>query len=191
VVFGLGGVGLSVVQALEVAGASHIVAVDSIADKEALARTMGATDFVWAGAAGEHLGDAVRGLRPFSPESMTGPFGAGGYDWAFECTGDPKVLRTAVEVLDWGGTAVVIGVPPPGTDVGVPVNHMVHLDRKIMGVRYGESRPRRDIPLIVDLYAAGRFRLDAIITKAYPLGDFAIALEDLRAGRLGRGVLTF
>jgi S-(hydroxymethyl)glutathione dehydrogenase/alcohol dehydrogenase len=68
---------------------------------------------------------------------------------------------------------------------------MVHLDRKIMGVRYGESRPRRDIPLIVDLYAAGRFRLDAIITKAYPLGDFAIALEDLRAGRLGRGVLTF
>jgi S-(hydroxymethyl)glutathione dehydrogenase/alcohol dehydrogenase len=101
------------------------------------------------------------------------------------------VLRAALDVLDWGGTAVAIGVPPPGVEVPVPVNHVVHLDRRLMGVRYGESRPRRDIPLIIDLYKAGRFKLDDMITKSYPLADFPLALEDLRAGRLGRGVLTF
>jgi S-(hydroxymethyl)glutathione dehydrogenase/alcohol dehydrogenase len=190
VVFGLGGVGLSAVQALEIAGASRIVAVDTIADKEPLARAMGATDFVWAGGSPEQLADAVRELFPHAPGTVRGPFGSGGVDWAFECTGNPHVLRTAIEVLDWGGGAVAIGVPAQGTDVSVPVNHMVHLDRKLIGARYGESRPRRDIPLIVDLYMAGRFRLDAIITKSYPLEDFAVALDDLRSGRLGRGVLT-
>jgi Zn-dependent alcohol dehydrogenase len=188
VVFGLGGVGLSAVQALEIAGASRIVAVDVVADKEPLARAMGATDFVQADDQ-SHLGETVRTLFPYAPGTVTGPFGAGGVDWAFECTGNPMVLRTALEVLDWGGTAVAIGVPAPGTDVGVPVNHMVHLDRRLMGARYGESRPHRDIPLIVDLYTTGKFRLDEIITKSYPLSDFHVALDDLHAGRLGRAVL--
>jgi len=189
VVFGLGGVGLSAVQALEIAGASRIVAVDVMASKEPLARAMGATDFVRP-IGTEDLAEAIRELLPHAPGAVRGPFGAGGVDWAFECTGNPKVLQAAIDVLDWGGTAVAIGVPAPGTDVSVPVNHMVHLDRRLMGVRYGESRPHRDIPLIVDLYTAGKFRLDTIITQSYPLTDFPVALEDLRAGRLGRAVLT-
>jgi S-(hydroxymethyl)glutathione dehydrogenase/alcohol dehydrogenase len=189
VVFGLGGVGLSVVQALEIAGASSILAVDTVAGKEGLARQMGATDFLTA-QADDDLSESVRRRFPFAPGTVTGPFGAGGVDWAFECTGSPGVLRTALDILDWGGTAVAIGVPPPGVEVGVPVNHVIHLDRRLMGVRYGESRPRRDIPLIIDLYKAGRFKLDAMITKSYPLAEFPLALEDLRAGRLGRGVLT-
>ncbi len=189
VVFGLGGVGLSAVQALEIAGASRIVAVDVMASKEPLARAMGATDFVRPMGT-EDLAEAIRELLPHAPGAVRGPFGAGGVDWAFECTGNPKVLQAAIDVLDWGGTAVAIGVPAPGTDVSVPVNHMVHLDRRLMGVRYGESRPHRDIPLIVDLYTAGKFRLDTIITQSYPLTDFPVALEDLRAGRLGRAVLT-
>jgi S-(hydroxymethyl)glutathione dehydrogenase/alcohol dehydrogenase len=189
VVFGLGGVGLSVVQALEIAGASRILAVDVVAGKEGLARQLGATDFLPA-LPGEDLSEAVRRRFPFAPATVTGPFGAGGVDWAFECTGNPGVLRSALDVLDWGGTAVAIGVPAPGVEVGVPVNHVIHLDRKLMGVRYGESRPRRDIPLIIDLYKAGRFKLDAMITRSYRLADFPLALDDLRAGRLGRGVLT-
>jgi S-(hydroxymethyl)glutathione dehydrogenase/alcohol dehydrogenase len=190
VVFGLGGVGLSAVQALQVAGASKILAVDVVAEKESLARELGATDFLTAHP-GDDLSESVRQRFPFEPGTATGPFGAGGVDWAFECTGSPGVLRAALDVLDWGGTAVAIGVPPPGVEIGVPVNHLVHLDRRLMGVRYGESRPRRDIPLIVDLYRDGRFGLDTMITKSYPLADFPLALEDLRAGRLGRGVLTF
>jgi Zn-dependent alcohol dehydrogenase len=190
VVFGLGGVGLSAVQALEIAGASRIVAVDTVAEKEALARGLGATDFVLAGTHPESLSDAIRELLPHAPGVPVGPFAAGGVDWAFECTGNVNALRSAVDVLNWGGTAVAIGVPAPGTDVAIPVNHLVHLDRKLIGVRYGECRPRHDIPLIIDLYMAGRFRLDAMITKSYDLADFPRALEDLRAGRLGRGVLT-
>ena len=72
----------------------------------------------------------MRRRFPFAPGTVTGPFGAGGVDWAFECTGNPGVLRAALDVLDWGGTAVAIGVPPPGVEVGVPVNHVIHLDRK-------------------------------------------------------------
>lgn len=190
VVFGLGGVGLSVVQALEIAGASRIVAIDTVEAKEPLARALGATDFVLADPEQVGLTDAIRDLLPYAPGTRTGPFGAGGTDWAFECTGNPNVLKAAVEALNWGGTAVVIGVPVPGTEVAIPVNHLVHLDRGIIGVRYGQSRPHHDIPLVVDLYMSGRFRLDQMITKSYDLADFPLALADLRAGRLGRGVLT-
>jgi S-(hydroxymethyl)glutathione dehydrogenase/alcohol dehydrogenase len=187
VVFGVGGVGLSVIQAAAIAGASRVVAVDVVAAKEVLARRFGATDFVDA-AAGDVV-TAIRELFPFSADVVTGPFGAGGVDWAFECTGNPAVLRAALEVLEWGGTAVAVGVPGPGTEVGVPVNPMVHLDRRLMGVRYGEARPRRDIPLVADMYRRGRFELDAMVSAVYPLDDWSRAFHDLEAGKLARGVI--
>ena len=127
---------------------------------------------------------AIRALFPFSPDVVTGPFGAGGVDWAFECTGNPAVLRAAIEILEWGGTAVAVGVPSQGTEVGVPVNPMVHLDRTLMGVRYGEARPRRDIPMIVDMYRDGRFKLDEMVSQVYELPDWERALHDLESGAL-------
>jgi Zn-dependent alcohol dehydrogenase len=188
VVFGVGGVGLSAIQALNIAGASRIVAVDTLASKEHLALSFGATDFVDASSV--DAAEAVRELFPWSDEVVTGPFGGGGVDWAFECSGNPKALRTAIDVLEWGGTAVAVGVPGPGTEVGAPVNHMVHLDRKLMGVRYGESRPRRDIPLVIDLYQQGKFKLDEMVTQTYVLDDFHTAMDDMHNGKLARGVVT-
>lgn len=187
VVFGVGGVGLSAIQALAIAGASRIVAVDTVAMKAAIARDFGATDFI--DASNTDVVDAIRVLFPFSPDLVTGPFGAGGVDWAFECTGNPAVLRAAIEVLEWGGTAVAVGVPAQGTEVGVPVNPMVHLDRRLMGVRYGEARPRRDIPMIIDMYRAGRFKLDEMVTQVYDLDDWSRAFADLEHGTLARGVI--
>lgn len=187
VVFGVGGVGLSAIQALAIAGASRVVAVDTVAAKGPLAVEFGATDFVDASAV--DVVATIRAMFPFSPDVVTGPFGAGGVDWAFECTGHPSVLRAALELLEWGGTAVAVGVPAQGTEVGVPVNPMVHLDRRLMGVRYGEARPRRDIPMVVDMYRRGRFKLDEMVTEVYDLDDWERAFHALESGTLARGVI--
>jgi S-(hydroxymethyl)glutathione dehydrogenase/alcohol dehydrogenase len=184
-VFGVGGVGLSAIQALVVAGASRVIAVDTVPEKEAVARRFGATDFV---VGGPGAADRIRELVPYRPGEGRGPFAAGGVDWAFECSGHPAALRDAVDALEWGGAAVVIGVPAQGTEVSLPVNHLVHLDRKVIGARYGESRPHRDIPLVLDLYGKGRFDLDSMVTKTYALEDWDDAVTDLRSGSLARGV---
>jgi Zn-dependent alcohol dehydrogenase len=187
-VWGLGGVGLSAVQALAVAGAFPVIAVDTLAHKEPLARDFGATHFVLADG---DVAAAIRTIVPFSDQADTGPFGAGGVDWAFECSGSPHALRAAIESLEWGGTAVVVGVPAQGTEIPLAVNPMVHLDRRVMGVRYGEARPRRDIPLIVELYRQGRFKLDEMVTRTYPLDEWEQAMHDMHNGDLARGVLLF
>jgi S-(hydroxymethyl)glutathione dehydrogenase/alcohol dehydrogenase len=184
-VFGVGGVGLSAIQALNVAGASRVIAVDTVASKEVLARQFGATDFVLGGAG---AADRIRELVPFGEGLPRGPFAAGGVDWTFECSGHPAALRDAVDALEWGGAALAVGVPAQGTEVSVPVNHLVHLDRKLIGARYGESKPHRDIPLIVDYYRSGRFKLDEMVTKTYTLEQWDDAVEDLHQGAVARGV---
>ena len=187
-VFGIGGVGLSAIQALVIAGASRIIAVDTVASKESLARQFGATDFILAG---DDVVAQIRALVPYSDSAPSGPFAAGGVDWAFECSGHPVALRAAVDALEWGGTAVAIGVPKQGTEVALPVNHMVHLDRRLVGARYGESKPHRDIPLVVDYYRHGRFKLDEMVTKTYTLDQWEEAVHDMHAGSLARGVIVF
>ena len=186
-VFGIGGVGLSAIQALVISGASRIIAVDTVAEKESLARAFGATHFVHA--AGADVAQQIRAIVPFSADAVSGPFGAGGVDWAFECSGHPAALRAAIDALEWGGGAVAIGVPAQGTEVALPVNHMVHLDRKLIGARYGESKPHRDIPLVVDYYKQGRFKLDEMVTKTYVLDEWEEAVHDMHRGALARGVL--
>ena len=84
---------------------------------------------------------------------------------------------------------MIVGVPSQGTEISVPVNPMVHLDRRIMGVRYGESRPRHDIPLIVGLYQQDRFKLDEMVSQVYELPDWERAIDDLESGALARGVV--
>ena len=153
-VFGVGGVGLNVIQGLRIAGATRIVAVDTVAAKEALGRQFGATHFVDAGAG--DAAAAVRELVPADRESAAGAlFPLGGVTWAFDCVGHPAVLRSALDCLDWGGNAVAIGIPPRGTEVAVDVNALAYVDRGLLGCRYGSARPHHDIPLMVDLYRSG------------------------------------
>jgi S-(hydroxymethyl)glutathione dehydrogenase/alcohol dehydrogenase len=187
-VFGVGGVGLNVIQGLRLASASRIVAVDSVASKESMARAFGATDFVDASRA-----DPVAAIRELLPTGggEGGGMATSGVDWAFECVGNEKVLASALEVLDWGGTCVAVGVPAPTAQVPVRVTHLTHVDRGLIGCRYGSSRPRHDIPLLVGLYLDGRLMLDELVSRTEPLEGFDAVVADMHDGKLARGVLTF
>ncbi|MFI8180741.1 Zn-dependent alcohol dehydrogenase [Actinacidiphila glaucinigra] len=171
VVIGTGGIGLNVLQGARIAGASRIVAVDTNPAKEEPARLFGATEFV-------DTAEAVRALLP------------AGADHVFECVGHVGLIRQAVDLLDRHGQAVLLGVPPADAEASFLVSSM-YLDKSILGCRYGSSRPQRDIALYADLYRQGRLLLDELVTRTYPVEDFARAVEDARGGRVARGVLTF
>ena len=111
--------------------------------------------------------------------------------WAFDCVGHPAVLRSALDSLDWGGTAVAIGIPPRGTEVAVDVNALTYVDRGLLGNRYGSARPHHDIPLMIDLYKSGRLMLDELVSLQRPLERFSDVVDEMHAGRVARGVLTF
>lgn len=175
VVFGIGGIGLNVLQAASAAGATTVVAVDALARKESLARQFGATEFVDASSV-----DSVAAVR-----EITG----GGVDHAFECVGHVGVLRNAIDVLDWGGQCVILGVPAATAEASFVVSSMYH-DKSILGCRYGSARPHHDIPMLVALYRAGKLKLDELVTRTYPLEDFSTVFEDMEKGELARGVLT-
>lgn len=187
-VFGVGGVGLNVIQGLRLAGASRIVAVDTVADKEALARRFGATHFVDASDGGAVK--AIRAAVPHGARTAGTAFGPGGVTWSFDCVGHPAVLRDAVDALDWGGTALAIGIPPRGTEVSLDVNGLAYVDRAVMGCRYGSARPQSDIPLLAELYLEGKLMLDEMVTEVRPLEGFRDIVDAMHAGKLARGVLT-
>ena len=175
-VIGSGGIGLNVLSGLALAGAHPVIAVDTNPSKEALARQFGATHFV--NAAETDTAEAVKEIVP------------NGVDYAFECVGHPAIIRQSIDLLDWGGTAVILGVPKLGTEASFVVQGMYN-DKTIMGCRYGASRPHLDIPRYVELYQAGLLKLDELVTKTYPMADVQQTLDDLHAGELARGVLEF
>lgn len=188
-VFGTGGVGLNVIQGLRVAQAGRIIAVDANPAKEKLARRFGATDFI--NAADTDAVQTIREMYPFHPKMVTGPLGAGGVDYAFECVGNTDLLRQCVDCLDWGGTAVAVGVPGPMEEVSVRVTSLTQVDRSVIGSRYGSARPQHDVRLFSDWYTQGKLLLDELVTETYPLEKFHTVVEDMEAGRLARGVLEF
>ncbi len=176
VVIGVGGIGLNVIQGAALADALPIIAVDTNPRKEALARQFGATHFIDASSV-----DTAEAVKEIAPN---------GVDFAFECVGHPALIRQSVDLLDWGGTCVILGVPKLGTEASFMV-HTLYNDKTIMGCRYGAGRPHKDIPLFVDLYLAGRLKLDELVTKRYPLEDLQKVIDDMHQGDLARGVLTF
>jgi Zn-dependent alcohol dehydrogenase len=175
-VIGVGGIGLNVIQGAALADALPIIAVDTNPKKEVLARQFGATHFV--NAAEVDTSETVKEICP------------NGVDVSFECVGHPALIRQAIDLLDWGGTCVILGVPKFGTEVPFLVSGMYN-DKTIMGCRYGAGRPHYDIPLFVELYKAGRLKLDELVTKTYPLDDVQATIDDMHHGDLARGVLTF
>ena len=173
-VIGVGGIGLNVIQGAALADALPIIAVDTNPRKEALARQFGATHFINAAEV-----DTVEAVKEICPN---------GVDVSFECVGHPALIRNAVDALDWGGTAVILGVPKFGTEASFLVSAMYN-DKTIMGCRYGAGRPHKDIPLFVDLYLAGRLKLDELVTRTYDLADIQQTIDDMHEGDLARGVL--
>jgi Zn-dependent alcohol dehydrogenase len=134
---------------------------------------------------------AVLNRARVRPGETAAVFGVGGVTWAFDCVGHPAVLRSALDCLDWGGNAVAIGIPPQGTEVAVDVNALAYVDRGLMGNRYGSARPHHDIPLMIDLYQSGRLLLDELVSLTRPLEAFGEIVDEMEAGRVARGVLTF
>ncbi|MBO8192946.1 alcohol dehydrogenase catalytic domain-containing protein [Streptomyces oryzae] len=184
VVIGVGGVGLNVLQGARIAGAAPIVAVDANPEKEAAARQFGATHFVHA-AQGETQEGTAGGMVAAVKEIL--PDGAA---HTFECVGSTALVRQAVDLLDRHGQAVLLGMPPADAEA-VFLPAALFLDKSILGCRYGSSRPPRDIALYAELYQQGRLLLDELVTRTYPVEEFAAAAADARHGRVARAVLTF
>lgn len=182
-VFGIGGVGLNVLQGLRLAGASRIVAIDLLPSREEKARAFGATDFV----------DASQGNTPQRIRDIVSngqPDQGSGVDWAFECVGNTRVLADAMASLGWGGNCVIVGTTAVGTTAEISLTPLAFVDRGVMGARYGASRPHRDIPSYIAQYRQGKLMLDELVTQRYDLSEFEQAFHDLEAGKLARGVFV-
>jgi S-(hydroxymethyl)glutathione dehydrogenase / alcohol dehydrogenase len=178
VVFGTGGVGLNVVQGARLAGAEKIIAVDLLDRKLEFARQFGATHTVNATGS-----DPVAQVRALT--------GGRGVDYAFEVIGLPKTMRQAYDCLAKRGTAVVVGVAPMTMEVSVPVMSLVFEERVLTGSLYGSSRPKVDIPRLIDLYRGGKLMLDELLTRTYPFEEINEAYAALERGEVARSVVTF
>ncbi|HEX6130331.1 MAG TPA: Zn-dependent alcohol dehydrogenase [Actinomycetota bacterium] len=172
-VFGVGGIGLNVVQGGVLAGAARIVAVDVNPAKLDLARRFGATDVVDA-----TKDDAVGAIRDLTD---------GGVEYSFEAVGNLATIAQALDAIGPGGTLTIVGVPKLGSKLEFVV-HALYNNKSILGCRYGAARPRIDFPMLADLYLAGRLKIDELISQHYALGDVARAIDDLKHGALARGV---
>jgi len=189
IVFGVGGVGLNTIQALKVQGATTIIAVDTVPEKEGLARQFGATHFL--DGRRDDLVAAVGAIKPYRDDMPRGPFNAGGVDWAFDCVAHPQVTYNALECLDWEGTVVVIGVAGQTAEFRGLYGRLTQVDRGIIGCRYGTISPQRDIPYIVDLYRRGEILLDELVSATFPVDRWKDAVEGLESGTVARAVITF
>jgi len=179
VVFGLGGIGLNVVQGARMAGANMIVGVDINSAREQLARKFGMTHFVNPK---EIQGDIV----PFLVE-LTG----GGADYSFECVGNVDLMRQALECCHRGwGVSVIIGVAGAGQEIRTRPFQLV-TGRVWKGTAFGGARGRTDVPKIVDWYMDGRINIDDLITHQLPLQDINRAFDLMHAGESIRSVVVF
>ena len=179
VVFGLGGIGLNVIQGLKMIGAEQIVGVDINDGKEAIARQFGMTDFVNpTRVTGDMVGHLVELTK-------------GGADYTFDCTGNVKVMRTALEACHKGwGTSIIIGVAPAGAEIATRPFQLV-TGRNWRGSAFGGARGRTDVPKIVDWYMDKRINIDDLITDVIPLEKINDGFHDMHEGKGIRTVVKF
>jgi S-(hydroxymethyl)glutathione dehydrogenase/alcohol dehydrogenase len=179
VVFGLGGIGLNVVQGARLAGADMIVGVDINPKRESLARKFGLTHFV-------NPREIKADLVPHLVELTKG-----GADYSFECVGNVELMRQALECCHRGwGTSVIIGVAGAGQEIRTRPFQLV-TGRVWKGTAFGGARGRTDVPKIVDWYMEGRINIDDLITHTLPLTDINRGFELMRAGESIRSVVVY
>jgi S-(hydroxymethyl)glutathione dehydrogenase/alcohol dehydrogenase len=179
VVFGLGGIGLNVIQGLRMVGAEQIVGVDINPARRAIAEKFGMTDFVNPR---EVEGDLVPYLVNLTK---------GGADYTFECVGHPTLMRQALECAHRGwGKSVVIGVAGAGQEISTRPFQLV-TGRVWMGTAFGGARGRTDVPRIVDWYMDGRINIEDLITHVLPFERINEGFEMMRRGESIRTVVTY
>jgi S-(hydroxymethyl)glutathione dehydrogenase / alcohol dehydrogenase len=185
IVFGLGGIGLNVLQGLRLAGADMIIGVDINNDRKAWGERFGMTDFV-------NPKDLGRDLVPHLVEmTKSGADQIGGADYTFDCTGNVTVMRQALEACHRGwGQSIVIGVAPAGAEISTRPFQLV-TGRVWKGTAFGGARGRTDVPKIVDWYMQGKIQIDPMITHVMPLAEINTAFELMKRGESIRSVVTF
>jgi len=179
-VFGLGGIGLNVIQGAKMVGANKVVGVDINPARRAMAEKFGMTDFINATEVGtDKVVEAV--------VDLTG----GGADYSFDCTGNTDVMRQALECTHRGwGQSVIIGVADAGKEIATRPFQLV-TGRVWKGTAFGGARGRTDVPKIVDWYMDGKINIDDLITHVMPLDEINTAFDLMHEGKSIRSVVTF
>ncbi|MEQ9465642.1 MAG: S-(hydroxymethyl)glutathione dehydrogenase/class III alcohol dehydrogenase [Haliea sp.] len=178
VVFGLGGIGLNVIQGARLVGAGKIIGIDLNPEREALGRKFGMTDFI-------------------NPNNVTNVVEAiveltkGGADYSFECIGNVEVMRQALECCHKGwGESYIIGVAGAGKEIATRPFQLV-TGRSWHGVAFGGARGRTDVPTIVDWYMDGKINIDDLITHTMPLEDINRGFDLMHGGESIRSVVVY
>jgi S-(hydroxymethyl)glutathione dehydrogenase/alcohol dehydrogenase len=177
-VIGAGGVGLNAVQGAVLAAANPIIVADVVPAKLELARQLGATHTI-----NSREDDVVGTVRSLTDGR--------GIDYALEVIGRTETMQTAFDATRKGGTVVVIGLCGP--DVRWPISPLalVTQEKTVRGVTYGSVNIRKDVPTLIDLYLAGRLKLDELISRRFKLDEINHAFEMLERGEVARGVIVF
>ena len=176
VVFGLGGVGMAVIQGARIAGAAEIVAVDLNEDKLEKAKQFGAT----------------HGVKPDQLAEVQATIGAGdGFDYAFEAIGLPLTMRAAFDAARRGGTACIVGVGRPEQMVEFSAFELFFSEKTLVGSYYGSADVRSDFARMLRLWKAGRLDLEGMITSRIKIDDINEAFEIMKRGEAIRQVIEF
>ena len=177
-VFGLGGIGLNVIQGARLVGADRIIGIDTNPMKEALARRFGMTDFINP----ENSADVTTEIIDLTD---------GGVDYSFECIGKPEVMRQALESCHKGwGESVIIGVAAAGEEISTRPFQLV-TGRTWKGTAFGGAKGRSDVPRIVDWYMDGKINIDDLITHQFQLENINEAFDVMHAGEGIRSVVVY
>ncbi len=180
VVFGLGGIGLNVIQGARMVGADKIIGVDLNPSKVEMAKKFGMTHFVNPDEVGrDKVVEAIQDLTD------------GGADYSFECIGNVHTMRQALECCHRGwGESIIIGVAPSGTEISTRPFQLV-TGRVWKGSAFGGARGRTDVPKIVDWYMEGKIDIDSLITHTMPLEEINTAFDLMHEGKSIRSVVVF
>lgn len=180
-VFGLGGIGLNVIQGAKMVGADRIIGIDINPDREAIARKFGMTDFVNPKDLGPN-GDIVGHLIELTE---------GGADYTFECVGNPTLMRQALESAHRGwGVSTIIGVASAGQEISTRPFQLV-TGRRWIGSAFGGARGRTDVPKIVDWYMEHKINIDDLITHKLPLEQINEGFDMMARGESIRTVVEY
>ncbi|MCS6924411.1 MAG: Zn-dependent alcohol dehydrogenase [Candidatus Binatia bacterium] len=177
-VLGCGGVGLNVIQGAALAGARQIIAVDLVPQKLDLAKVFGATHCV----------------NPTQDDPLTAVMdltGGRGVDYAFEVISTPKTIELAFKMTARRGVCTIVGVSPEGARISLNPNVFTMTEKRLQGSYYGSTRPRIDMPRLLDLYMEGKIKIDELVSRTFPLEGVNEAYDLLRQGSVARSVIKF
>ena len=176
-VIGCGGVGLSIVQGCRIAGASRILAIDLLDHRLELARAMGATDVINA--------------SKVDPVEVAKDLTADGVEFAFEAIGNVDAARQTFDMVQRGGTAVIVGGMPAGAEIRLPGLDFLWESKNVIGCLYGSTRFREHMPKLMSLYQQGHLKLSEMISKRYRLDEINESFQAMARGEVLRPMIDF